>query len=762
VKVKEYSVVGTRMPRIDALDKVTGKAVYTTDIEMPGMLHAKFLRSSMPHARVANVDTTRAKNLSGVKAVLTVDDTPKIKFGLSPITADQLPLTDKVRYAGDAVAVVAAIDNATAEMALELIKVDYEPLPAVFDPIEAMRSEAIRIHEHLESNIARHICFEAGNVEQGFAESEYIFEDRFTTQPQCHCCLEPRCCIASFDASGKLTVWSTTQETHTERALLSAACDIPIKDIRVIKPYLGGAFGLKTDLEPMEPIVVFLAKATGRPVKMTYSREEEFASKTRHATISELKMGVKKDGTLIAKQARVIMDNGAYNSQGPNVLSYNCGFFCSLYRVPNIKYEGDLVYTNKIPGGAFRGYGTQQATFAQESLMDEVAEGLGIDPKELRLKNANRPGETTANRFTITSCGLKECIQDSADIFQWEPNGQKKDDEICAHGAGMACGMHTGMASRGPGRNHAGAVIKLDVDGSFVLAVGASEIGQGSNTILSQIAAELLDVPIEQINLVESDTALTLPTLGSFGSRTTYCDGLAVFRAANKLKFEMLKLAAEILGTEAEDVQLTRGKIFVKISPQMSISLAQLASASYFERSAPLCCSGYFDEPRGREWDRLSLSGYPGEAFAFFNHVAEVDVNKRNGQVRVTRFVAAHDVGKAINKMSTEGQIYGGVVMGIGWALTENPIYDQGQFLNPNFRDYKILTSMDIPRITPHLVETIDSKGPFGAKGIGEAVMIPTAPSIANALYNATGIRFRDLPITSEMVLRALKEKVSE
>ena len=759
VKVKEYPVVGKNIPRVDAFDKVTGKAVYTTDIQLPGMLWCKVLRSLFPHAQIANVDTSRAKKLIGVKAVLTVNDTPKIKFGLAPTWADQLPLTDKARYVGDAVAAVATTDEATAKEAVELIKVDYEPLPAVFDPEEAMQPEAVKIHEHVESNVARHISLEIGNVEQGFTESDYIFEDRFTTQPQSHCCLEPRCCIGSFDASGKLTIWNTTQGTHATRALLSAACDIPIKDIRVIKLCLGGSFGSKGDLEPMEPIVVFLARATGRPVKMVYSRKEEFASRTRQATISEVKIGVKKDGTLIAKQAKVIMDNGAYNSHGPPILSCNCAFFCSLYRVPNIKYEGDLVYTNKIPGGAMRGYGVPQAHFVQESLMDKVAEGLGMDPKELRLKNINRPGEITTNKLTITSCGLKECIEDSAAVFQWQSNRLRKETGKHSRGVGMACGMHTGMGSRGSGRNHAGATIKLDINGSFVLAVGASEVGQGSNTVLSQIAAEVLDVPVDQINLVEADTALTLPTLTTGASRTTYCDGNAVLEAANKVKFEILKLAAEILSTNTEELELKSEEVFVKSSPQISISLAQLANAAYFERSTPIVCNGYFDEPRGRKFDPISYYGFPSEAFGFFNQIAEVDVNLETGQVRVTRFVAAHDVGKAINKILTEAQIYGGIVMGMGWTLTEAVVYNQGQFLNSNFRDYKIPTAMDIPLITPILVETIDPNGPFGAKGIGEAVMIPTAPAIANAIYNATGIQFKELPITSEKILRALREE---
>jgi len=761
--VNEYSVVGKPLPRVDALEKVTGKAIYTTDMHLPGMLWAKTLRSPFPHARIVNIDVTQAKRLTGVKAVLTADDTPKINFSLIPIFADQLPLTDTARFIGEAIAVVAAVDEATAEEALQLIKLDYEPLPPVFDPVEAMQPGAPRIHEHLESNIAKYITLECGNIEKGFAESDYICEDRFTTHAQSHCPMEPRCSIAAFDASGRLSVWSSTQAPYQLRERLAAACAIPMRNIRVIKPYIGGGFGVRVDMDPMEPNVVFLAKATGRPVKMAYSREEEFsATRTRHPTIMEVKIGVKKDGTLMAKQAKTIMDNGAYNSHGPAVLSYNCAMFSALYQVPNIQYDGYLVYTNKLYGGAFRGYGVPQATFAQESLMDQVAERLGMDPKELRLKNANQPGDTTANAFQITSCGLKECIEESAAVFQWGHKPAKKEGIGHCRGAGMACGIYTGMGSKGSGNNYSGASIKLDVAGSFVLATGASEIGQGSSTVLSQIAAEVLGVSIEQINLTETDTDLAPPCMGTFGSRVTYCAGRAVLEAANKMRAEILKLAAEKLNTSVEELELRDGSVSVKGAANRSLTLAELAKVSYFEKDSPIICSGYFNGPYGREFDPISYYGYPSEAFSLFNQIAEVNIDRDTGQVKVTRLVAAHDIGRAINPTMVEGQIEGGVVMGIGWALTEDTIFSQGKLVNNNFRDYKILTSLDIPEIKPVLVETIDPNGPFGAKGVGEAVMIPTAPAVTNAIYNAIGIRFRELPVTSEKILRALKEKASE
>lgn len=756
------SVVGKSVARVDAREKVTGAAIYTTDMQLPGMLVGKILRSPLPHARITNIDVTRAKRLLGVKAVITADDTPKVKFSVIPQLADKLPLAaEKVRFVGDEVAAVAAIDEDTAEEALELIKVDYEPLPTVFDPEQAMQPDAPRIHEHLESNIARHALLEIGDVQKGFAESDCIVEERFTTQTQAHTCLETQTTIATFDSSGRLTLWSTTQVPHDMRRRISHVCDLPLKDIRIIKPYVGGGFGRSCKMETVEPITVFLAQATGRPVKVSLSRQDEFyGTRCRHPFIIKVKMGAKKDGTLLAKEAYVVMDNGAYNSYGPAVLSYACTWFCALYRFPNVKFDGRLVYTNKNYGGACRGFGDVQVTFAHESAVDMIAHKLGMDPKEMRLKNANQPGDVTANLMRITSCGLKECIEKSSEAIQWERT-RKETSKHSSRGVGMASMIYTGGASMGSGVNYSGASITLDWSGAFVLAMGASDIGQGSDTILSQIAAEALGVSIDQIRLTETDTSVTPPCAGTYGSRVTLCAGNAVLRAAKDVRSKMLELASGILGADISELELRDGKVLVKKNPSSSIDLAQVAASSYLQKNTPIVGTGYFNEPpQTKDFDPITWYALPVPSLAFAAQVVEVEVDRETGKVNILRFIAAHDAGKAINPMCCEGQIEGGVVQGIGFALTEEvKLQPDGKIMNPNLTDYTILTAMDIPPITSIIVESNEPNGPFGAKGIGEAVMIPTAPGVANAIYDAIGIRFTELPITSEKILKALKER---
>jgi len=754
------NVVGKSLPRVDGREKVTGQAIYVSDMKLPRMLHGKILRSPLPHARIASIDISRAKKLPGVKAVITGEDIPNVKFGLAPTIADKMALeVEKVRFIGDEVAGVAAVDEDTAEEALDLIKVDYEPLDAVFDPEKAMQEGAPRIHEHLESNVVRHVPMECGDIQKGFEEADYILEDSFRTQAQAHCCLETQCCLASFDTSGRLSLWSNTQSPHDLKEKLAAICNLPMDKVRVIKPNVGGGFGRSSRIESHEPVSVFLAKATGRPVKIKFTREEEFlATRTRHPFIIRMKMGVKKNGILTAKEASVILDNGAYNSWGPIVISYACVWFSALYRVPHVKFDGYVVYTNKNYGGACRGFGDVQMTFAHESLLDEVAEKLGMDPCEIKVINANQPGDITANRIKITSCGLKECVEKSAEAIQWK---EKRKGKGRLHGVGMASMIYTAGASMGVGKNASAAFIRFEVDGSFTLSMGAADIGQGSNTVLSQIAAEELGVPIDQVRLVETDTNLTPMCMGTYGSRVTLVAGNAVREAAKKVKEKILEIASEKLEANVNDLVLNNGRVTVKGLSQPLIDLGKIAAISYYEKDSPIVCAGYYNGPfkPTDEFDPVSWVALPVPGVAFANQAAEVKVDRETGSVDVIKFVAAHDVGRAINPQSCEGQIEGGVAQGIGLALNEEIVFQDGKVKNPNFTDYKYLTSMDVPSITSILVETNEPHGPFGAKGLGEAVMIATAPAVANAVYHATGIRFKELPITPEKVLRALKEK---
>lgn len=758
--MQEYSIIGKRIPHRDAVEKVKGSAVFTSDIRLNGMLCGKILRSPLPHARILDIDVSKARQLSGVKAILTSKDVPLEKYSVAPIWADKLILADdKVRYIGDEIAAVAAVDEETAAEALDLIRVEWEELPAVFDPVEAMQAGAPRLHEAVENNISKTLSMECGRVEDGFAEADIVLEDTFTTQAQSHCSLETHSCIATCSPTDNVRMWVNSQAPHPLRQRLAAALKIDAAKIHISTPFIGGGFGSKIDLEPAQALCVLLAKKTGKPVKIEHTRKEQFiATRMRHPTICKLKFGAKRDGTLVAKQAEVIMDNGAYNSHGPAVLAYHNVMFSTLYRVPNIRYDGRLVYTNKNWGGACRGYGDPQAAFAQEVMLDMMAEALKMDPIDLRLKNANVPNEVTANAVKITSCGLKECLTRAREASGW---AAKKAAKKKYRGLGVAAMIYTGGGSIGSGFNYSGATMQMNADGTLHLLMGAVDIGQGSNTILTQMAAEVMGIAPEAIRLTTADTDTTFPCMGTFGSRVTFCAGSAVTEAANGLKRQLLEQAADMMEANIDDLQMKAHKIFVKGSPDRAVSFAQIGAASFYKKKKPLVAHGYYNGPEdvSPEFDPATYRGYPAPALVFGTHLAEVEVDPATGKVEVLNFVAAHDLGRAINPLLAEGQIEGGAVQGIGWSLMEGLQFENGEIVNPNFHDYKMLTIRDIPKITPLLVETVDPNGPFGAKGIGECAMVPTAPAIVNAIYDAVGVRIKDLPATTEKIFMNLKSK---
>ncbi len=754
-----YSIVGKRIPPRDAVEKVKGSAVFTSDIKLSGMLFGKILRSPVPHAKIRNIDLSKALKLKGVKAILTSKDIPLIKYSISPTWADKLILTDqKVRYIGDEIVAVAAIDEDIAEEALELIRVDLEELPGVYDPLEAMQTGAPQLHDAVANNISKSLNMECGNVEEGFAESDLVLEETFKTQAQSHCSIETHCCIATCSATDDVKMWTNSQSPHPLRQRLAGALNIDAAKIHITTPFVGGGFGSKIDLEPAQALCVLLAKKTGKPVKIEHSRKEQFiATRMRHPTINRLKFGVNRDGTLVAKQADVILDNGAYNSHGPAVLAYHNVMFSTLYRVNNIKYEGRLVYTNKNWGGACRGYGDPQTSFAQEVMLDMIAEALHMDPIDLRLKNANNPNEVTANAVKITSCGLKECLTQAREVSGWNA---KKAAPQKYRGLGVAAMIYTGGGSIGSGFNYSGATMQMNADGTLHLLMGALDIGQGSDTILTQMAAEIMAVAPDTISLTTADTDTTLPCMGTFGSRVTYCGGRAVEEAAHNLKKQVLENAADMLEANIDDLEMKDKTVFVKGTPQKALSYAEIGAASFYKKKKVLAAHGYYNGPDvSPQFNPVTYEGYPAPALVFGTHLAEVEVDPTTGKVEVLNFVAAHDLGRAINPLLVEGQIEGGAAQGIGWALMEDVKFEKGEILNPNFHDYKMLTTKDIPKITSLMVETIDPNGPFGAKGIGECAMVPTAPAIVNAIYDAVGVRIKDLPATTEKIYMGLKEK---
>jgi len=751
----EFVTIGKRIPKLDAIDKVTGRAIYGHDMKVPRMLYGKILRSDRAHARILNIDTSRAERLPGVKAVITGYDIPDVRVGFA---GDNPVLkTGKVRSFRDEIAAVAAVDEETAQEALELIEVEYEDLPAVFDPEEAMKLGAPLLHEKAERNILSLMTqsYSHGDVEQGFAESDVVIEDRLKLTWVAHCCMGTCFCLASFDHAGNLTVHNSTQMPFMSQRELSSALKIPPHKIRVIKATIGGAFGSKLDTYPYEPICVLLAQKTGRPVRITFTREEEFiASPTRQPVICDIKSGAKKDGTLMARQVKMILDNGAYSSWGATTPLVMMQTISSLYRVPHVKYDVLVVYTNHPYAGAMRGYGNPQATFVVESHMDMLAHELGMDPMDFRLKNANQPGDVTGQGVKITSCGLSECIEEAAASVGW----QEKRGRGGNRGVGMACQLHVGGGARIYPSDGCGTTIKVDDYGKVTVITGSTDMGQGSETVIAQIVAEEMGVPVESIAVINTDTDVTPWDVGAHASRTTFIAGNSARVAAADAKRQILAAAAEAYNQEAENLDMRNGQIFVKGEPEEGIPYPKAIRAGHFRPDGDVVLARGWYEPPTEKQDK-EFRGNISAAYAFAAQAAEVEVDTETGQVKVLKIAAAHDVGRAINPMAVEGQIEGGVSMGLGYGVGEELVLQEGKMLNPNFADYALPTALDMPPIDPIIVETVDPEGPFGAKGMAEPANNPTAPAIANAVYDAVGVRIKDLPITAEKVLKALKEK---
>jgi 4-hydroxybenzoyl-CoA reductase alpha subunit len=752
-----FSVVGKNIPKVDAIAKATGFARFVADIELPGMLIGKILRSSLPHAKIVNIDTNKAEKLRGVKAVIKASDTPKIKFcAYVGLPANKMPLQDdKVRFIGDEIAAVAAIDEDVAQEALDLIEVDYEELSPVFDPKEAMEPGAPKIHD-AERNISAHIVRHFGNIEEGFSRSDFIFEDEFVSPAEAICCLETHGAIAEFDRSGNLTFWCSTQVPHQLQGHLAVVLNMPFYKIRVVKPHVGGGFGNKTCLHPMDPICALLAKRTNRPVKLVFERDEEFeTARTRYPAVIGLKTGVKKDGTLIAREFKVVVDNGAYDNKGASITEYIGIFGSSLYRVPNVKFDGYLVYTNKQWCDSYRGRGNPQPTFAIESQMDKISRELGIDPVELRLKNASRLGDVTVFGIRVNSSCHADCIRGAAEAVSWKEKKKRKQE---GRGVGIASMIHTGGGVKGLLPSHySDAILKVNIDGSVNLLTGESDVGQGSDTVLCMIAAEELGVKFEHVNVGPIDTYYVPTSLGTWGTRVTYMGGNAVKIAAAEAKKQIIELAAEMMECKAEDLEIKDSIVFVKGSSTKSIPLSEVTRYSYRMKNKAIVSRGLYEDQISTPSDPETGFGNLFPTVIFAAHAIEVEVDKETGNVKILNFAACHDVGRSINPHNVEGQIEGGIAQGIGYALTEKVTYDNGKVLNPNFVDYKIVTALEMPRPKIVLLESPDPNGPFGAKGVAEAALVPTAPAISNAIYDAVGIQIKELPITPEKILNALK-----
>jgi 4-hydroxybenzoyl-CoA reductase alpha subunit len=758
-KAEPYSVVGQRVLRVEGFDKVTGAAKYVADIKLPGMLYGKILRSPYPHARILRIDTSKAERLRGVRAVVTAEDTPKRPWGA--FFADQYPLAvGKVRYVGEEVAAVAAIDPEIAEEAIDLIEVEYEELPAVFDAEQAMQEGAPLIHEGKERNIAMKIDVERGDVGRAFAESDVIVEDTYQSTPQWHCAIETIGSVAEWSPSGKYTIYMNTQTLFMARYRIAAALGVRETDVRVIQTAVGGGFGGKSCDDNNAIVAAVLARKARRPVKIVNSREEEFLAGSRPRVNMKIwvKMGFKKDGRIRAKQIRVIADNGAYSGKAPAITGVAALRHDTCYRYSDVKTEAYLVYTNKIPTGAFRGFGNPSAEWAVEQTIDKGAHELGIDPLEIARLNAAEPGYVSPHGNRVTSCELKQCIDIVERLMDWK---SRRANRLPYRGLGIACTVHVS------GKRHFGdydggsATIKINEDGKALILSGEGECGQGAHTAMCQIAAEELGLPIEDVEISQADTDLTTFCLGAFGSRVTYIGGNAVRDAARKVKEQLFEQAAEMLEANPEDLIAREGRIFVRGSEKKSVTVAEVARARLFRRGgAPIVASGSFDADSVLQ--DATRYGNESGAYNFGCQAAEVEVDPETGQVRVIQYAAASDCGTVIFPTGAEGQVEGSLAQGLGYALIEGLRMEEGRPVNPNFSDYRIPSIRDMPPFRHQFANSYEPTGPFGAKGLGELGMDPTAAVIGNAIFDAVGVRIKTLPITPEKVLKALREKDRE
>ena len=753
MEMPEFQVIGRPTTKLDAADKAAGRAVYLDDLRRPGMLHARVLRSPHAHARIVAVDTARARALPGVKAVITARDLPgrNIGFGL-----DNPPLKgEKVCSVGDEVAAVAAVDEDTAAAACSLIEVVYEELPAVFGPEEAMRPGAPVVHPEKPDNVSLHYHFAAGEVERALETSHAVVEGRFQLPFVTPCCLETHGVIAEFDLQGNLTVWSTTQVPFLYQKELADALGLPGSRIRVVKATIGGGFGSKLELYPFEVAVAELARRTGRPVKMVHTREEEFAaSRPRTPMVIDMRTGADREGRLTVRTSTCYMDNGAYNSWGAINPLVGMQTVTSLYRVPCVRYDAFVVYTNNPYSGAMRGYGNPQATFAVESQMDMLAFELGLDPLRLRLLNANRPGEVTHQKMRITTCGLAGCLEKAAAAA--ELPAVREEGKL--YGVGLAGYLHVGGGARVYRSDGCGAQVKIDDLGKVTLVTGATEIGQGSETVLAQIVAETLGVPLSMVRVVNTDTDLTPWDVGTHASRTTFIAGNAALAAARRAKGKLLALAAEQLAVSPEELEITGGRVRVRGREGPGVPYDRVVRAAHFRTGgAVIQAAAYYDPPTERQDE--NYAGNISAAYSFGAQAAVVAVDPATGRVEVLKVVSVHDAGRILNPLAARGQVEGGVSMGLGYALTERLVVEQGRVLNPGFLDYRLMTTADMPPVEAVFLEEADPQGPFGAKGLGEPPAVPTAAAVANAVYRACGVRVFELPVTPERLLAAIRAR---
>ena len=743
----KYSVVGKRVPRIDALSKVTGAAIYSGDVVLPGMLHGRVLRSPHAHAIIRRLDITKAQAVDGVMAVITAADVPGYKIRNPLLLAEMAHLPqDKVVYAAQPVAVVAATSVEIAEKALGLIAVEYEELPPVLDVLESMKPETPPIYPDLytnfiarppsdkdskPSNIAYHMSISRGDLEAGFREADLVLENTFRTQTVHHGYLEPFAAVASVDTGGKVTIWTQSQGVFSARQMIAEFLGLPLSRVKLVPVEIGGAFGGKSYL-PLAPLCGLLAMKTGRPVRMEMSRDEVLRDgRPAPGCVATIKMGVTKKGRITAASARFIYDAGGFPEMSHAM--FVRGNVLSQYKISNVKIEAFDVLTNTVPVTYYRAPSTPQSHFAVESQMDLMARALGMDPLQFRIQNVAAEGDTTPSGEVLPRVGFKETLEKMAEYLKQKGEIQGKN-----RGRGVACGFWHGAAGS------FGAYVHVNTDGSITLVIGVTDVS-GSRTSIAQIVAEEFGVPMESVTVVVGDTDTAPWASPSVGSMTVYSLSHAVHRACQDAMDQLKRLAMVRLGVEASQIEFADGMAKVKGNAEKSISLAALGRSSLgFRGEGPIVGRG-------------SIGGLPA-APSVAVHAVDIEVDKETGKVRVLSYVVAQDVGLAINPMSIEGQIQGAVTQGIGWALMEGYVFDRGKVQNTTFLDYRMPTATDVPMIDTLLVEVGSSTGIYGLRHVGEPPMVGTLAALANAVHSATGVRMKSLPMTPEAILNGIKK----
>lgn len=751
---EEFSVVGKRVKRTDSLAKVTGQALYTADLKLPRMLHARVLRSPHAHARILNIDTTRASQLPGVKAVVTAADGHGIKWGVFKYTQDHPMIAiDKVRYIGEDVAGVAAVDEETALEALELINVEYEPLPAVFDPLEAMKDGAPLIHDQYPNNINIHVHIDVGDIEEAFAKAHLVREDTFDAAGEAYSTLEPYAVVANYQ-NGYLDLWMPNASSHVRAKALSNLLKLPLNKVRVRHINVGGHFGARSEVSPGDLVTALLSIKSGRPVKLLLSREEN-ATSTRqvHAINATIKTAVDKSGNITAKQFKVIYDGGAYSSTGPIATSIPYYVYEEAYRLPNVRYDGYRVITNKGIRGM---YGCHGRAFlaGNEMQLDMIARELGMDRMEIRLKNGLAPGEQTATRSVIRSGGLAEPIRQAADKSGWK---DIHEDSSQGKGKGMGCiaimcGFPMGF------RSGSACYVKINDDGQVTVVTGVIDTGMGNESMVIQIAAEVLGVPLEDVNLVNADSEVTNLDPGAYSQAAAFVGGNAVKRACDDAKSKILAFAAAKLNHPQEDLDLKDRMVISKTDPSKNIPMRFIVREAFF-KGTPITGTGAFmpDIDFQREWVKRPYGQMAG-TFSYGCSVAEVCVDRETGHIAVPKFTAAHDCGHPINPMAVEGQIEGSIQQAGMAVLMEETRWSEGHLLNPDLLEYKVPLACDMPEIQTIIVSSNDPEGPFGAKEGGLTARMNSYSAVTCAVQSALGVPLTHLPLTPDRVLKAIED----